>query len=768
MAMSEEEIQNLNENLKQLNDTIKLMNDTMSAVTNQSTLAANATSKLKASVNNTVDDIDDLAGSTINAKGALDNLEKSGKKADERFDMIRDGLLTLSNVIGKSGTALDQFGSALINSQRSATKYNSAIDSGVDAVSSLVGSIKFIGKPLAALAKIFGVVAQGATQQFDNLVAATDQLKKMGAAGEFNTEQFLNLANSAGIASNNLDILVKPIRSMGPALLALGNNTGQGAVAFTKLIAVTDEERMRLRRLGIDQESMIESQAAFVRLQQMAGVNISARYKTETQLQKASLDYVRNLQDLAALSGIDVEEARKRQEAALNDFRFQSNLIAMERRAAALEKGSPEDKARAEEIRNTITRYVDGINQAVKAGPLMANAAKTLLNTQGNLTDSTSFLATMGVDYRKFYEEMTSGDPQAMDNFIEDTLDAIGAQIERFGGTVAYLDDATASQLGINQELVDLYNQRRRLEGTEAERTAAQAADRERAEREGSDAIADGRAALTNAEIKAGTALDQVLFPATETLASGFKRLNDMAISLSDNIDVILGYIIPGYESKTELQGDITSEQQNIERYQQQLDAANDTLRNVTYSNRIEKYFTEQDRDEAERQIQNSLTRQLEQVVKLIDKGEDVDPNILNQAMKEAERQLAESETALSNPFITSDPEKLAAAETGVRVNREELNMIMAKMASSNVALPNARAQQQVPWSGVLAKQFQDQSAQSSTVSRPITTDTNSSMTNFTQVDELRNLNTVMSRMLDVLGNIDQTNKDQLFMMKSG
>jgi uncharacterized protein YoxC len=765
MAMSEEEIQNLNENLKQLNDTIKLMNDTMSAVTNQSTLAANATSKLKASVNNTVDDIDDLAGSTINAKGALDNLEKSGKKADERFDMIRDGLLTLSNVIGKSGTALDQFGSALINSQRSATKYNSAIDSGVDAVSSLVGAIKFIGKPLAALAKIFGVVAQGATQQFDNLVAATDQLKKMGAAGEFNTEQFLNLANSAGIASNNLDILVKPIRSMGPALLALGNNTGQGAVAFTKLIAVTDEERMRLRRLGIDQESMIESQAAFVRLQQMAGVNISARYKTETQLQKASLDYVRNLQDLAALSGIDVEEARKRQEAALNDFRFQSNLIAMERRAAALEKGSPEDKARAEEIRNTITRYVDGINQAVKAGPLMANAAKTLLNTQGNLTDSTSFLATMGVDYRKFYEEMTSGDPQAMDNFIEDTLDAIGAQIERFGGTVAYLDDATASQLGINQELVDLYNQRRRLEGTEAERTAAQAAYRERAEREGFDAIADGRAALTNAEIKAGTALDQVLFPATETLASGFKRLNDMAISLSDNIDVILGYI-PGYESKTELQGDITSEQQNIERYQQQLDAANDTLRNVTYSNRIEKYFTEQDRDEAERQIQNSLTRQLEQVVKLIDKGEDVDPNILNQAMKEAERQLAESETALSNPFITSDPEKLAAAETGVRVNREELNMIMAKMASSNVALPNARAQQQVPTPENAPTVTPEGSATSTPT--PVSSVISPATNNIAVADQVQSTNILLSRAIAVLENIESLQSRQLNMSMTG
>ena len=124
------------------------------------------------------------------------------------------------------------------------------------------------------------------------------------------------MANAAGVTSKNMDVLIKPLTSLGPALINLGGTTGQGVKVFADLAKITNAQREQYQRMGISQEQLMQNQADYIQLQRMSGRVISTEAKDRDSLRKASLEYTDNLLQLSAISGQDVETLK----IALNEM----------------------------------------------------------------------------------------------------------------------------------------------------------------------------------------------------------------------------------------------------------------------------------------------------------------------------------------------------------------------------------------------------------------------------------------------------------------
>jgi hypothetical protein len=523
MSMSQEEINALTESMKQLNEATTLMVQTLGAVTNQNTLAARSTSKLNAATKNSADKLDDLAEGSTKAKGALKNLQESTKKYNQQQDAMRDA--TRSAITSVTG-----FADALISGAKGFEKYSRSLTSAGDAAFELGKSFGGLGTVIGALAKASTIVVSKHLEQADAVFEARNELFKFAGAGSIGSNQLLDMAQALGFTEKQLDSLIKPLKSMGPSLLTLGDSAGKGATKFLEISKVSDEERKKFIRLGVMPEELLQSQADYINLQRLSGNQASLRLKTDKQIQQESLAYAESLKVISEMTGLEADEIKKRQEAVLNDFRFQAKMTQMESQAAALERAGKTTEAA--EIRKVAENYRNSLKIASALSPELAEQAKSLILTGGNITEFTSNLAVAGVDTRKFAEAMESGDPDAILRLFQDVMDKTGDQAVRFGDQLGYLPDEVLKSLGLTPASMELLTKYQREGMSLAEAFAQARVDVENAGQQGNDTLADVQAERIAIEMKVAAGLSDLL-QNSNLLMQGFNSTTIAVTALS-------------------------------------------------------------------------------------------------------------------------------------------------------------------------------------------------------------------------------------------
>ncbi len=516
MSMSEEEINALNENLKQLNETMTLMVETMGSVTNQSKLTSRELGKLKTSVKDTDDAIDDLREGSVKTKGALNNLTESSKKYEKQQDAIRDA--TRSAV-----TSVARFADSLISTEKGFNKFSGSITSAGDSAFELGKSFGGLGAVVGGLVK-FGTMLIGVQlKQADAVFNARNELFKFAGAGSVTSQELLDMGQAIGLTSDQLDSLVKPLKNIGSDLLTLGMSAGEGAKLFGKIGDVEDETRKRFIRLGVMPEELLETQADFIRLQRMAGVQATLRMKTDKEIQKDSLEYAESLKVLSEFTGLEAEEVKKRQQAVLDDFRFQAMMTQRNQQEAELRKrGDAESIAQADEMKKVTENMVKSLEIASAFSPELAEKARSLILTGGNITEFTASLGIAGVNTRKFAEAMERGDPDAMLNFLQDVGERVADQAGKFGDVVGYLDDETLKMLGLTKGSMEFITKYMNDTGKSFADAYQEVAKRVGEAGEGGiDTLADNQAALTTTQMRLAAGFDN-LVEKTNILISGF------------------------------------------------------------------------------------------------------------------------------------------------------------------------------------------------------------------------------------------------------
>lgn len=257
----------------------------------------------------------------------------------DAFKKLRD------EAIGNYWNALDNLGSAAMSTAKQLTTLDPKFGNFGEALDSLGNAAMELGKNFGGWGVILGAAVKGITKvadaalkQTDAILTAKDSLTKLGGAGIGTGEELLKMAHSAGINSKNLDRLVKPMQSLTGHMQVLGTGVADAQKNFLAMTAVLPQQRAMFGRLGISQEELIQSQADYIKLQSRSGAFTQAQLRDTKALQQASLDYTKNLVELAAITGADLDKAKEAQEFAANEYNEQLRRQEENNKIAELEK----------------------------------------------------------------------------------------------------------------------------------------------------------------------------------------------------------------------------------------------------------------------------------------------------------------------------------------------------------------------------------------------------------------------------------------------
>ena len=446
--------------LNELLEAIKAQTGAMSGVTNKledigTIMARTVTNNAKG-----VKDYDDaLARLRRNTEGLtrLEELAIQQKEAEIEREVNRKAATQ------QSVQALKSFASALMNAEVGFSKYGKVLDSAGDAAVSF-------GKTLGPLGAMAGYATKGLTTlgsaafaQADNLLKANDSLTKIGGAGGMTTRELVDMGHRAGLTSKTLELMVKPLQSLGNNLNVLGSNADNSIKAFGEMTAVSKEQRMAFQRLGVSQQELMQSQADYVALQAASGRNLRTELKDRTALQRASLEYTENLLTLAKITGEDVEAVKKKQLDAARAVEFQVAQIQLENKARKAEQeGRTEDAARFRKQAKDQQTVLEGI--AAFGNETVTKGARQFLSTGAVAGEEAAALARMGLmeDLVELRRAIQAGEDaqQAQAKFQDAYNKKFGETIDNVG-VAAQLSKNTAAAFGISESALENYNKRR-------------------------------------------------------------------------------------------------------------------------------------------------------------------------------------------------------------------------------------------------------------------------------------------------------------------
>jgi hypothetical protein len=396
-------------------------------------------------------------------------LNRAIKEAATDHDQLRLGLkqATDSGVQG-----LVSLKNAVLGTEQGFSKYNTTIGKVGDIAWDVGKNFGVLGKIIGGLVKVTSDVLQYQTKQADNLLNASDTLSKMGAGGAFATEQIRKFGAGAGLTSAELDKLIKPIQTVQGGFVTLGGSQAAGMKAFAEMTAVSEDVRREFRRLGMDDQERNQSMADFVSLMNASGQTRVGELKTSEGLQKASLDYTRQMYVLADMTGKDVETAKKQHQAAMAGRDVQLMMFKLNQESLAAEKKKQAALARGDmEAANAAQREIDEADKKIKTITVMRTAMEKAgytteqfaqaLNQKltGAVTEETAAMARRGLFGGQIFDRLYDGtmsEAEMTEHLMKNTVQTT----QRLGPGMLAANKGLMETYGLNTENIAASNQR--------------------------------------------------------------------------------------------------------------------------------------------------------------------------------------------------------------------------------------------------------------------------------------------------------------------
>lgn len=468
--MDEEQVNKFNEALSNARAELDALNRALGSVTTSmggQSAAAEKSAKAQAAAAGASERDAKATEKEAKEKEKNANVTAAQTKAAEQLERATNALQA---AFGNAVKAAFSFADALLSPEKNFSKFKGSIDAAADTASGIANEFGLLGKIVGMAIKAQAELSKKHLEQADNMFKGIDAINKMGAAGTMTVKGFTEMAHKVGYTSAELEKLTKPIESMKGGLISLGGTTGKGVKAFMELADVGEETRRKFRNLGISQEELTQTQADYISLQRMSGKVISDYSKTTGQLKKDSLDYTKNLTELAALTGKSVEEAKKEQAAAQATFAMQVRNAKDANEMAKLDKilksdASASDKAAAkarleqiEQERKVREKMTDSLTKS-GLDVTQIESFQTFLETGAKTEEfAKAFGSLQGLDVddirRRLLEaQKTGADTTAiMAEFETKYRDGVLKNVDRFGKNIMITGEQSARDLGLTSK----------------------------------------------------------------------------------------------------------------------------------------------------------------------------------------------------------------------------------------------------------------------------------------------------------------------------
>jgi hypothetical protein len=279
---------------------------------------------------------------------AADKLSSQTDATAGIFERVGKSMGMSAESISNTSFAMKQFGSGIVSFNRSISsgeitfsKYNTTVNQVTGGLGSIFSNFGPLGKALEAVTEVVGDLVGSVFKQNDQYLSAYDTLTKFGYAGEGTADSLFDITKNTGYLGDKLTDLVTITTGLGNDLTALGTTAGKGIDTFFDITTISKEQRAGLIRLGYSQKEITQNQADYIKQQVKLG---GIRTKDLTQLRERSLNYSKQLMELAALTGQTPEAIKAKQQEALKDYAFNMSVREESKKAGKNE----------EEVRNRI------------------------------------------------------------------------------------------------------------------------------------------------------------------------------------------------------------------------------------------------------------------------------------------------------------------------------------------------------------------------------------------------------------------------------
>lgn len=267
--------------------------------------------KLNAGLQLTDDEMKKLAGSSSAAASAMQSLGGGLK------------------VLGKS--ALD-LASKMNKGEQGLSVYNDAVTKSTDALGDFISNFGLLGKVVGFFVKAAGKYVTEVNAMSDRLYKSYQDLSKVGVAA---SDGMMGLADSAqrlgyGLDQVGLDNFGRLMTAASKDLSLLAGSAVDGRknfVDFSSAIVKGDTGR-QLMNMGMSVESINEGTAGFVKQQVSLG---RAQTMTNKQLQEGAVAYLKEMDTLTKLTGIQKQELEAQMDANRRNERFRAAIEKVRR-----------------------------------------------------------------------------------------------------------------------------------------------------------------------------------------------------------------------------------------------------------------------------------------------------------------------------------------------------------------------------------------------------------------------------------------------------
>jgi len=279
--------------------------------------------------------------------------------------------------VGKLGRGAADSAKAMGNSTGSFDDLTGAVNLTIGAVSGLLSAIPVVGSAFSKLGDVAQEAASFAIGQVQKNYTAFQDLAK---AGQIGADGVVGMANQFEKAGMPLATYSKLLTKNSEDLAFFGGSARAGASKFTNVMeSMKKGEGMRLRNLGFSLEEMGDTVIDFQKTYQRMGMLQSM---TQEELTNASIEYGKELDMIAKVTGQQREAVQKNRETMLADTRF---------RAWQNQQTTDEGKKRAQAAG-------DLVMDLKRMAPTMAEGIKDLFASGGiPVTDAGKRLVQQGM-----------------------------------------------------------------------------------------------------------------------------------------------------------------------------------------------------------------------------------------------------------------------------------------------------------------------------------------------------------------------------------
>jgi hypothetical protein len=370
------------------------------------------------------------------------------------------------------------------------------------------------------------------------MLKGTDALAKFGVIGDITTDKFKQMGITAGYSVQRLEELAGVYKELGSDIAGLGGSATAGAKAFNEIIKADENVLQQYSRLGVTQNQLNKNQAEYITLQIASGQQITERAKQDGSLRKASIQYTDNLMDLSALTGMEVDEIKKKQEAQRADLAYSIRQAQLQDKELALraefeKTGNQELNVRAnaleKERKNSESLQDVAIVMGLSGKEL--SAFNSMIAT-GNFNELSAGFAAGTPGILEFIKAVKEG-KRAPAELISFMSEANKVGRERFGEAIIQSKEVGEA---VNISVETMRNETR-FRGKSNEEimaiVAEEKAAREKQKQGGIDAAKDARAQQQTTERSAQRAFDGLIGIMQGPLTKAFENLQSVINSFS-------------------------------------------------------------------------------------------------------------------------------------------------------------------------------------------------------------------------------------------